>query len=103
MLQARCKNVNAPAGIERAEGRCHMSPSLMSMRKIEKAKDYALQKERVRFTSCTIRFQGDNGDHTISYDGERWGCDCDYIIGRESCTHIMAMELMLEGMVENGV
>ena len=69
------------------------------IRKIEKAKDYALQKERVNFQNCTVRFRGDNGDHTITYEAGRWGCDCDYLIGRETCTHIMAMQMMLEGMI----
>lgn len=69
------------------------------IRKVEKAKDYALQKERVNFQNCTVRFQGDNGDHTITYEAGRWGCDCDYLIGRETCTHIMAMQMMLEGMI----
>ena len=69
------------------------------IRKVEKAKDYALQRDRVSFTNCTVRFQGDNGDHTITYEAGRWDCDCDYHIGRDTCTHIMAMQLMFDGMV----
>ncbi len=69
------------------------------IRKIEKAKDYALQRERVNFESCTIRFQGENSDHTITYETGSWGCDCDFHIGRETCTHIMAMQMMLEDMI----
>ena len=69
------------------------------IRKIEKAKDYAFQKDRVSFQSCTVRFRGDNGDHTITYEAGNWACDCDYHIGRETCTHVMAMEMMLEGML----
>ena len=69
------------------------------IRKIEKAKDYALQKERVNIQSCTVRFQGDNGDHTITYEAGSWGCDCDYHIGRETCTHVMAMQMMLDEMM----
>ena len=71
------------------------------MRKVEKAKDYALQKERARLANCTVQFQGDNGDHTISYDAGRWDCDCDYLIGRDTCVHIMALQLMLADMVED--
>ena len=69
------------------------------IRKIEKAKDYALQRERVSFQSCTIRFHGENSDHTITYEAGDWGCDCDFLIGRETCTHIMAMQMMLEEML----
>ena len=74
-----------------------MDPSFM--RKVEKAKDYALQRERVTFATCTVHFHGDNGDHNITYEGGRWHCDCDYLIGRETCTHIMALQMMFEGMV----
>ena len=81
------------------EVRRHMNASSF-MRKVEKAKDYALQRERARFANCTVRFQGDNGDHTISYDAGRWDCDCDYLIGRDTCVHIMALQLMLADMVE---
>ena len=73
------------------------------IRKVEKAKDYALQKERVSFAACTARFRGDNGDHTISYDAGRWDCDCDYLIGRDTCVHIMALQLMLADMVKDAV
>ena len=68
------------------------------MRKIEKAKDYALQRERVNISSCKAKFHGDNGDHTITYEAGKWHCDCDYHIGRETCVHIMAMEMILDGM-----
>ena len=69
------------------------------IRKVEKAKDYALQRERVSFKNCTVRFQGDNGDHTITYEAGSWDCDCDYRIGRETCTHIMAIQMMFDGMM----
>ncbi len=74
-----------------------MDPSFL--RKVEKAKDYALQRDRVSFSNCTVRFKGDNGDHTITYDNGEWGCSCDFLIGRETCTHIMALEMMFDGMV----
>lgn len=71
------------------------------IRKVEKAKDYALQKERVNVTDCTVRFQGENGDHTITYEAGRWHCDCDYHIGRDTCTHIMALQIMLGDIVHS--
>ena len=80
------------------EVRCHMDSGFI--RKVEKAKDYALQKERVSFVNCKARFQGDNGDHTISYDAGAWDCDCDYLRGRDTCVHIMALQLMLAEMIE---
>lgn len=84
---------------EITEVRRHMND--IFMRKVEKARGYALQKERARFANCTVRFQGDNGDHTISYDDGAWDCDCDYLIGRDTCVHIMALQLMLADMMED--
>ncbi len=70
------------------------------IRKIEKAKDYALQKERVSFTNCTVQFHGDNSDHTITYEAGQWSCDCNFLnIGNETCTHIMALQMMFDGMM----
>lgn len=69
------------------------------VRKAEKAKDYALQPDRITINSCKAEFRGDNGEHTITYEGEEWHCDCDYYVGRDNCTHVMAMQLMLESIV----
>ena len=69
------------------------------MRKIEKAKDYALQPERIRFNNYQAEFRGNNGNHTITYEAGQWHCDCDYYSGRGTCSHIMAMQFMLDGMV----
>lgn len=79
-----------------------MDSSFIRKRKAEKAKDYALQRERVSFVSCAALFRGDNGDHAISYDAGKWSCDCDYLIGRDTCAHIMALQMMLAEMVEAG-
>ena len=69
------------------------------IKKIEKAKDYAVQPDRINIKTYQAEFRGDNGNHTITYEGEQWHCDCDYYAGRENCTHIMAMQIMLDGMV----
>ena len=69
------------------------------VRKIEKAKDYAVQPGRVRIIHCQAEFRGDNGDHTISYEAGFWKCTCHYFSGHDTCSHIMAMEIMLDGML----
>ena len=69
------------------------------VRKIEKAKDYAVQQDRIKFTNYTAEFRGQNGDHTISYESGEWNCDCSYFAGRGTCCHTMAMQMILEGMV----
>lgn len=69
------------------------------IRKKEKAKDYSLQEERVTLTQCQATFRGDNADHEVYYEGGKWSCDCYYFVSRETCTHTMAMALMLRDMV----
>ncbi len=69
------------------------------VRKIEKAKDYALQPERIKFAQCKATFKGNNEDHEISYEAGTWRCSCHYFSGHNTCSHIMAMQIILEGMV----
>ena len=68
-------------------------------RKIEKAKDYALQPERIKFAQYKATFKGDNDDHEISYEAGSWRCTCHYFSGHDTCSHTMAMQIIFEGMV----
>ncbi|MBE2198512.1 MAG: hypothetical protein IAE79_07880 [Anaerolinea sp.] len=71
--------------------------------KIEKSKMYAEQRsDRVDFISLKASMKGDNsGVHIVTYSEGEWSCDCEYYRSRhEVCTHIMAMERILQNMVE---
>jgi hypothetical protein len=67
--------------------------------KIEKAKRYAQQRDRIHFKQFTVTLNGDNNPHTVNYDSGRWQCDCDFFLLRGRCSHTMAMERVLEPMV----
>jgi hypothetical protein len=67
--------------------------------KIEKAKRYAQERERIHFTGLAVDFRGENGDHRVTLDGERWSCTCDFFAGWGACAHTIALERLLEGMV----
>ena len=67
--------------------------------KIEKAKRYAQERERIRFSSLSVRFHGENGDHNVELSGEKWHCTCDFFAGYGACAHTMALERVLEGML----
>ena len=69
------------------------------VRKIEKAKDYALQPERIKFAQYKATFKGNNDDYEISYEAGTWRCSCHYFSGHDTCSHTMAMQIILEGMV----
>ena len=67
--------------------------------KIMKAKQYAEERNRMHFRSFTVVFTGDHRDHTVHYDLGNWTCTCDFFVQRGVCSHTMAMERVLEGML----
>ncbi|MCS6906287.1 MAG: hypothetical protein RML93_00220 [Anaerolineales bacterium] len=67
--------------------------------KIEKAKRYAEQRERIRFESLTVTFEGENNLHSVRLEKGAWHCDCDFFQSRGRCSHTMALEMILEGML----
>jgi hypothetical protein len=67
--------------------------------KIEKARRYAEQRDRVRFTSFSVTFQGENSAHTVTYENNQWDCDCSFFKSRSVCSHTMAMERILADMI----
>ncbi len=72
--------------------------------KIEKAKMYAEERNRIQFHSFRAQIQGDNNEapHVIGYDAGTWSCDCGFFGTRGRCSHTMAIERILSEMVELG-
>ena len=76
-----------------------MDSSMIS--KIQKAKRYAEEPERITFKSFEADFRGEHGTYHLSYDrDEGWQCECNYFQTRGVCSHAMAMERLLGVMVE---
>ena len=67
--------------------------------KIEKAKRYAQEKERVTFSEFLVKFRGDNDDYTISYRDKKWQCSCHFFSTWGLCSHTMALEKILTSML----
>jgi len=67
--------------------------------KIEKAKRYAKERERFQFNSLSVQVSGDNDAHEVTLSDGRWRCACDFFAGWGVCSHTMAIERMLEGML----
>jgi hypothetical protein len=67
--------------------------------KIMKAKRYASERDRMEFKSFTVVFTGNHRDHTVTYENDQWHCTCDFFAQRGICSHTMAMEKVLEGML----
>lgn len=69
--------------------------------RVEKAKVYAAEREnRIDFESFRVSMTGDNGNHVVTYNLGKWGCDCGYFHSNGHCSHTTAMERVLENMVE---
>jgi len=67
--------------------------------KIQKAKQYAAEPHRILFTEFKVTFAGDHNTHLVSYNQGHWNCDCDFFLTRGVCSHTMAMERVLNGML----
>ena len=67
--------------------------------KIDKSRTYAEQKERVTITTLQASFDGNHNTYQITYDEAGWDCRCHYFDTRGVCSHTMALERILEGML----
>lgn len=70
---------------------------------VEKAKRYSEELDRIRFHAFEVTFHGDNDDHhTVCSEGH-WQCECDFFHSRHVCSHTMAMERILKGMLADHI
>ncbi len=67
--------------------------------KIEKAKRYAEEPERIKFSELKASFRGENSSHEISLRDKKWHCDCSFFASWKTCSHTMALERLLGVMV----
>lgn len=68
--------------------------------KIEKARVYAEEPNRINFGSFSATIEGDHKEHPVSFREGAWNCDCDFFQSRGHCSHTMAMERVLGNMLE---
>jgi len=67
--------------------------------KIEKAKRYAQENDRVTFSELSVNFRGENDHYTISYKDGNWHCSCQFFSNWGLCSHTMALEKILNNML----
>ncbi|NLT74794.1 MAG: hypothetical protein GXX94_11505 [Chloroflexi bacterium] len=70
--------------------------------KIQKAKRYAEEPDRVEIKEFVARFQGEHDTYEVSYRNGTWDCQCEFFLQRGLCSHTMAMERLLLPMVVVG-
>jgi hypothetical protein len=67
--------------------------------KIEKARRYAQEPERIRINALTALFHGTNDDYTVNLHDGVWHCSCHTFEHFGSCAHIIAAQRLLAPML----
>ena len=67
--------------------------------KIEKAKRYAQEPERITFKDLAVDFCGENNTYKVSYEAGKWQCTCLFFSQRGICSHTMALQRLLSSML----
>jgi hypothetical protein len=67
--------------------------------KVQKAREYASERHRMQINALQVSFHGDNSDHDVAIVDGEWTCTCDFFQNWHVCSHTMALERILDGMV----
>jgi hypothetical protein len=67
--------------------------------KIEKARRYAEEPERIKIDQFRATFHGGNSDHVIELKDGHWSCDCSFFRNWGTCAHVMALQRILNPML----
>lgn len=67
--------------------------------KIEKARRYAQEPDRVTFSELEVKFRGEHNDYHTGYRDGRWHCSCPFFATWGLCSHTMALEKILRDML----
>ena len=67
--------------------------------KIEKAKRYAMEPERVTFLDFATDFRGENDNYKVGFKEGKWQCTCSFFSQRGICSHTMALQRLLGNML----
>jgi len=71
--------------------------------KIEKAKRYAQERERITFSDFTVSFRGEHNIYALSYKEGQWHCSCSFFPKWGLCSHTMALQEILADMLPEEV
>lgn len=67
--------------------------------KIEKAKRYAEEPDRIKLQEFSAEFHGEHSDYTVSYKNKKWHCTCHFFSQWNTCSHTMALQQLLGKML----
>ncbi len=67
--------------------------------KIQKAKRYSEERDRITFDDFSVTFRGEHDTYRVTYQKGHWSCECGFFAQRGVCSHTMALERVLMGML----
>jgi len=67
--------------------------------KVEKAKRYAKEPDRVTLSEFAADFRGEHSSYTIGYKGGKWHCTCHFFSQWGLCSHTMALQQLFAEML----
>jgi len=67
--------------------------------KVEKAKRYAQETERITFSELSVKFRGENDSYITEYKEGKWCCSCHFFSSWGLCSHTMALQRILANML----
>ena len=70
--------------------------------KIEKARHYAAEPERIKLSKVKAHFHGGNSEHEITLTDDHWNCTCSFFRSWGTCAHVMAMQRIMSPMLTDG-
>ncbi|MFD3164239.1 hypothetical protein [Herpetosiphon sp. NSE202] len=69
--------------------------------KIDKAKRYAQEPERIAIQQFSAIFRGGNNHEVQLLASGEWHCDCEFFAHWNTCSHVMALQRILEPMLND--
>jgi len=70
--------------------------------KVDKARKYAEEKDRVSITTFKANFHGIHGSYEVTFDTGTWNCQCHFFVGHQACSHTMALQRILDQVLVRG-
>ena len=67
--------------------------------KIDKAKKYAEERERVSIDSFHATFAGNHNTYQVKFESGAWHCECLFFTTRGVCSHTMALQRILDDVL----
>lgn len=64
--------------------------------KISKAREYALEPERMTLSDFVVVFNGKHQTYQVAFQQGAWHCTCEFFGQRGFCSHTMAVKKVLE-------